>query len=164
MPFINEKFSTFHDFAISDLVGIYTKPRLEQSLRLEVNELRSGLLINDGTGSFSFRALPQLAQVAPSFGLAFFQADGDGKVDLYVSQNFYGPQRETGRMAGGLGALLLGLGDGGFREVWPEESGIMVPQDARGVEVVDLDGDGREDIAVAINSGRLKVLLNRVPR
>ena len=163
MPFLHEKFATFHGFAISDLVGIYTQPRLDQSLRLEANELASGILRNDGNGTFSFHRLPELAQVAPSFGLAFLQADSDGIPDLYLSQNFYGPQRETGRMAGGLGALLLGRGDGSFREVWPEESGIVVPGDGRKVAVVDLDGDGKDDLAVAVNNGALQVFLNRVP-
>ena len=89
-------------------------------------------------------------------------ADSDGNPDLYVSQNFYGPQRETGRMAGGLGALLLGNGDGTFREVWPKESGIMLPGDAREAAPVDLDGDGRPDIAVAVNRGNVQVFLNRI--
>ena len=110
------------------------------------------------------QALPDLAQLAPSFGMAFFHADSDGIPDLYVSQNFYGPQRETGRMAGGLGALLLGREDGSFREIWPEVSGIALAGDARGAVVVDLDGDGREDVAVALNNGPVKFLLNRVPR
>ncbi|MFN0126355.1 MAG: VCBS repeat-containing protein, partial [Verrucomicrobiales bacterium] len=164
MPFIREKFGTFHDFAVADLVGIYTKPKLEQSLQLEANELRSGILLNDGNGKFQFRPLPWLAQVAPCFGLAFLQADSDGKPDLYVSQNFYGPQRETGRMAGGLGALLMGMGDGTFREIWPAESGIVVPGDAREAAAVDVDGDGQDDLAVAVNNGNLQVFLNRVPK
>ena len=164
MPFIREKFATFHEFAISDLVGIYSQPRLDESLRLEANELASGLLLNDGTGKFHFRALPELAQLAPSFGMAFFHANSDGIPDLYVSQNFYGPQRETGRMAGGLGALLLGDGEGSFREIWPKTSGIVVPGDARKAVVVDLDGDGKQDVAVAVNNGPVQILLNRVPR
>ena len=96
--------------------------------------------------------------------MAFFHADSDGIPDLYVSQNFYGPQRETGRMAGGLGALLLGDGEGSFREIWPKTSGIALPGDARKAVVVDLDGDGKQDVAVAVNNGPVQILLNRVPR
>ena len=82
------------------------------------------------------------------------------KADLYNTQNFYGPQRETGRMSGGLGALLLGNGDGTFREVWPEQSGIAVPGDARGAAVIDLDADGWQDLAISQNNGILEVFLN----
>ncbi|NIP98797.1 MAG: CRTAC1 family protein, partial [Akkermansiaceae bacterium] len=49
--------------------------------------------------------------------------------------------------------------DGTFREVWPEESGIVVPGDARGAEAIDLNGDGRQDLAVAVNSGVLQVFI-----
>lgn len=160
MPFIATKFEKYHDFAIAGLSEIYSEPKLEHALRLEANELASGLLLNDGRANFTFLPLPQLAQVAPCFGLAFLDADADGKPDLYVSQNFYAPQRETGRMSGGLGALLLGNGDGTFREIWPEQSGIAVPGDARGVATIDLDADGWQDLAISQNSGNLQVFLN----
>lgn len=160
MPFIREKFGKYHDFAIAKLGEIYTEPKLESSLRLEANELASGVLINDGSGGFDFSPLPRLAQLAPCFGLGFLDADGDGRIDLYVSQNFYGPQRETGRMSGGLGLLLLGNGDGNFREVGPSESGISVAGDARGVAVIDLDQNGLPDLGIAENSGVLRVFLN----
>ena len=160
MPFIADKFDTFHAFAMASLDEIYSKPKLESALRLEANELSSGLLLNDGTGNFNFIPFPRLAQVAPSFGLAFLEADGDGNPDLYVSQNFYGPQRETGRMAGGVGLLLLGNGDGTFREVWPEVSGILLPQDARAAKAIDLNGDGKQDLAVAVNNGPMRIYLN----
>ncbi|MCA9217825.1 MAG: VCBS repeat-containing protein [Planctomycetales bacterium] len=161
MPFIADKYKNFHSFATADLADIYSTEKLQASTRLEANELASGILLNDGSGRFEFRALPRLAQVAPCFGLAFLDANGDGKKDLYVSQNFYGPQRETGRMAGGVGMLLLGHGDGSFTDVSANRSGIVIPDDARGVSVIDFNGDGADDIAVAVNNGKVRLLQNR---
>ena len=77
MPFIKEKFGNFHDFAVADLAEIFTKSKLERSLKLEANELASGILRNDGKGKFEFHPLPRLAQIAPSLGLVFLEADGD---------------------------------------------------------------------------------------
>ena len=161
MPFIAQKFKNFHSFATAGLADIYSTDKLQKAHKFEANELSSGLLINDGGGIFEFHPLPRLAQVAPCFGLAFLDADGDGKTDLYVSQNFYGPQRETGRMAGGVGMLLLGNGDGSFTELAPKQSGILIPGDARWAVALDFDDDGCDDLAVAVNNGQVRLLQNR---
>ena len=161
MPFISEKFEDFHSFAIAELTDIYPAAKLRNAIRFEANELSSGILLNDGHGKFIFKPLPRLAQTAPSFGLAFLEANGDGVIDLYVSQNFYGPQRETGRMAGGVGQLLLGRGDGSFSECGPKHSGIVIPNDARGAVAVDMNGDGKDDLAIAINNGPVRLMQNR---
>ena len=161
MPFLRVKFGTFHEFAIAELTEIYTAPKLANSLKLQANELANCILLNDGTGRFEFKALPRRSQIAPSLGLAFLDAGGDNKIDLYLSQNFYGPQRETGRMAGGVGKLLLGNGDGSFREVGPSQSGIVIPGDGRSAVALDYDGDGNDDLVVAVNNGPVKVLVNR---
>ncbi|MDB4759450.1 CRTAC1 family protein [Akkermansiaceae bacterium] len=76
---------------------------------------------------------PALAQASPSFGLQFCDANTDGFPDLYLVQNFFGPQPETGRMHSGLSLLLTGKGDGEFVPVWPEESGLIVSGDAKGL-------------------------------
>jgi len=123
----------FHNFATRSLEEIYPKEQLDTALHLEVNELKSGILINDGTGKFTFSPLPALAQASPSFGLSFCDANADGIPDLYLVQNFFGPQPETGRMNGGLSLLLTGRGNGEFDPVWPEQSGLVVPGDAKGL-------------------------------
>jgi hypothetical protein len=161
MPFLKEKFATFHAFASADLAGIYGDASLARSLRVSADELASGLFRNDGDGRFSFHPFPLLAQVSPARDLAFVDANGDAAPDLVVAQNFFGPQRETGRMDGGLGMLLLGNGDGAFRESWPQESGVFIPEDAVAARVADLDGDGADDIAVATNNGPVRVFLRR---
>ncbi|MEM9659092.1 MAG: FG-GAP-like repeat-containing protein, partial [Planctomycetota bacterium] len=132
MPFIKEKFGTYHAFASASLVDIYTEPCLDESLQLEVNTAEYGLLLNDGHGRFEFRALPRIAQAAPGFGIQFLHANDDAYPDLFIAQNFYTPQRETGRMNGGLGTLLLGSEGGNFSAVPANESGIVLPSDATG--------------------------------
>ena len=160
MPFIAQKFPSFHDFAIAELAEIYSPQKLENALKLEVNELASGILRNDG-GKFRFEPLPRMTQIAPSMGMCFFDANGDEHLDLWVSQNFFGAQRETGRMAGGVGQLLLGNGDGSFEEIGPGQSGLVIPEDARGAIAVDLNGDSRPDLAVSVNNGPVRLFLNQ---
>ena len=153
MPFLGNKFTKFHDFAIASLDEIYTEPKLEKAQRFEINSLESGALINDGKGNFRFEPFPTLAQVAPVFGISTLDANNDGIADVILAQNFFGPQAETGRFDGGVSLLLLGAGDGTFRTVPAHESGIVIPGDATATTLVDLDNDGQAELFVASNDG-----------
>ena len=126
MPMIKEKFHTYHDFAFSSLNEIYSSELLSSADRYEVTELASGLLENrtDSNGNIElvFRPLPRIVQSSPIFGSVLCDVNGDGNLDLYVVQNFSGPQRETGYMHGGVSQLLLADGSGGFEPISQDRS------------------------------------------
>jgi hypothetical protein len=63
-------------------------------------------------------------------------------------------------MDGGLGQFLQGLGDGTFLPIAPKESGITVRGDARSLAALDLDNDGRLDLAFARNNSATEIYLN----
>ena len=160
MPFLSQKFPKYHDFAISSLSDIYTPTCLDESLTVEVNNLETGMLINDGQAQFTFHALPTLAQISPGFGVVLTEVNGDGKTDICIAQNFYHPQRETGRMAGGVSLVMLGNGDGTFATQWPSESGVVVPADAKSLAVTDINNDGWQDLVVGVNDNHVHAFLN----
>ncbi|MDA0812848.1 MAG: VCBS repeat-containing protein [Verrucomicrobia bacterium] len=116
-------------------------------LRLEVATLESGGFLSQGSGRFSFAPFPRLGQIAPVFGIALADVDGDGALDCVLAQNTRSPQPETGHMDGGLGLVRRGHGRVGFKPVWP----------ATAVTVADLNGDGRPDVAMAVNNGPVEV-------
>lgn len=161
IPGLGAKFPTYHAFAAAGLSELFPAPVLDAALKVEVNTLETGVLLNDGRGRFSFHPLPRIAQVAPSYGAVLADIDGDGKLDLYLVQNFHGPQRETGRMDGGVSLLLMGNGDGTFDAVWPDRSGLVVPGDAKSLAVADLNDDGWEDFVVGVNNGEVLAFENR---
>ena len=161
MPFIKNKLPTFHTFASATLGEVYSPEKLEHSLKLSVTELNSGVLVNDGRARFSFQPLPRPAQMAPAFGVAAADLTGDGHADIVLTHNFFGPQRETGRMNGGLGLLLAGDGRGGFQPVPARGSGIVVPEDARSLALADVNGDQAPDLVFGINSGPVRAFLRR---
>ena len=109
--------------------------------------------MNQGNGKFEFRELPRPAQIAPIQGMVFGDFNQDGSLDLVVSQNFYNPQFETGPYAGGVGVLMAGDGNGGFSAILPQKSGVLLRGDPRGLDAVDLDGDGILDLVCPLNNG-----------
>ena len=161
MPSLGKKFSSFHAFASATLPQIYAPSNLKSAHRLAINELASGVLLNDGKGHLTFRPLPRLAQVSAVFGLVFHDWDADGRMDLAVSQNFYSPQPETGNVDGGLGMVLKGLGDGNFQPLRVDQSGLLLPGDAKALALADLNGDTRPDLVATVNSSSPKIFLNQ---
>ncbi len=161
MPHLAARYHTYHDFALASLQEIYTPTCLNDAHRFAATTLESGVLINDGASRFSFRPLPRIAQAAPGFGVIVTDFDADGHADIYMAQNFYTPQPETGRMAGGLSLLLLGKGDGTFAPVSPGQSGIVVPGDARSATIAYLDADPWPDLVVGLNNAAPVAFQNR---
>ena len=153
MPHLANRFHTYHDFALASLSDIYTSECLNDSERFTVTTLESGVLMNDGTGRFAFHPLPRLAQVAPGFGVLLTEVNGDGHADLYLAQNFFNAQPETGHMDGGMSQLLLGNGDGTFKPVSPHQSGLVVTGDGTAVVECGIQRSERSTLLVGVNDG-----------
>lgn len=164
MPSLQAKVGTFHNFASSALTELYQDTRLDSALKFEANTLESGILINDGQARFSWKPLPRVAQLSPGFGIALNDLDADGHLDAVLAQNFYHPQRETGRMDGGLGLYLENDGSGNLLPVTSPLSGLVISDDARSLTLSDLNQDGRPDLVFGINDGKTITYLNQSPR
>ena len=117
------------------------------------------MILNFGD-RMEIKPLPYLAQLAPSFGSVVADFNGDSHLDVFMLQNFFGPQVETGRMSGGLSAMLLGNGDGTFEELWPAKSGLIIPEDARSVTLCEFNDDNKPDLLVTCCDGPTRCFSN----
>src|SRR6185503_752443 len=109
MPMLKTKFPTYEKFALAKLDEVYGD-KLQSAEKFEANTLGTGIFWNEGKDAsgnvtFHYEALDRLAQVAPAFGLGLADFNGDGQTDIFLAQNFHGPQIETGRYDGGLSQL-----------------------------------------------------------
>ncbi len=159
MPHLKMRAPSYKDFAQKTLPELYTASALEKAQRLEATTLASMVFINDGSGVFRAQTLPSLSQLSPVMSMAVGDFNKDGMPDLALGQNFYDAQRETGRMNAGLGLILLGQGQGSFKELWPLESGFYERKNNRSLKAVDSNSDGKIDLISINNDQKIGVHL-----
>jgi enediyne biosynthesis protein E4 len=163
LPFVQDRYASFTAFSRAG-VDEFLEGHLSGLAASSINTLETMVFLNRGD-HFEARALPFEAQLSPVFGVAVADLDGDGHEDIFLSQNFFGVSADQSRHDAGLGVLLLGDGKGGFRPMSPEESGIHIFGEGRGVAISDFDQDGRPDLAVAQNRGEVRLFRNtQAPR
>ena len=157
-PGLTERLPTFRAYgqaAIGDILG-------SRAADFRLREAGTGdslVLLNRG-GRFERRPLPVEAQMAPVFGIAAADFDGDGREDLALAQNFFGVEPETSRFDAGRGLVLLGRGDGTFRPLDARRSGVVAWGEQRACATADFDGDGRTDVALSQNRGATLLFRN----
>ena len=153
IPPVGERMPTRADYAEADVgeaLGAWPEGRVEAT------ELRHMVFLNRGD-RFEAMPLPREAQQAPSMGLLVADANGDGREDLFLSQNFFATDEDTPRYDAGRGLWLEGDGRGGFRPVPGSESGVAAYGDQRGVAAADIDSDGRLDFVLGVNGGAARL-------
>lgn len=155
MPFIEEKFPSFTQFAEANLIDIYGKSSLDEALHLEVFEFRSVMIENNGKGKFTVRPLPLEAQYAPINGIVGDDFDNDGHMDLLLAGNKYESEVETSRADSGTGLLLKGSKKGKFTVIPNWKSGFFVPGNIKTLKKVSTNSGIL--VLVGENNGPLQI-------
>jgi enediyne biosynthesis protein E4 len=124
---LGARFPTHASFARTSIRELLSPAQRNQALRYRADTFASVFLRNNGDGTFTSSALPNLAQIAPIKAIVPHDVDGDGRHDLVVAGHIYAVAPNIPRADAGNGLWLRGDGEGRFTPVHPTESGFLAP-------------------------------------
>ncbi len=157
MPFIAEKFPTYHDFAIASLDEIFSKEKLQQAQHVEIEMMQSIYLKNVGEGQLQIHPLPIEAQFSVITDFVVNDFDEDGKLDVVVVGNKYETEVETAMYDASVGLLLKGDAKKMFIAVPPNESGLNIKGNMRTAKIVQTKNG--KVLLTAVNDGAINYQL-----
>ena len=102
---LKKKFTKYSDFAGRTVEEIIDKKDLDKAKLMEVQELRSGYLLNE-EGRFRFVPFQKELQMAPITCFLSYDFNGDGKDELLVGGNYFGVKPYHGRFGTFPGAVI----------------------------------------------------------
>jgi len=140
-PVLKKRYDNYKSFATATMDEIVTPDKRQNAMRLSANFLRSCYLRNDGGGKFTMLPLPNEAQISVIDGMVVDDFDEDGNPDILINGNDYGSDVSIGRYDAMNGLLLKGDGNGNFKALSIQQSGIYIP------------GNGKALIKLAGSSG-----------
>jgi hypothetical protein len=163
LPVLKKKFLTYKEFAKAGINDIIKTDSIKDMLVLKANYFKSAFIKNMGQGKFEMRALPDIAQIAPLYGMVTDDFNHDGNLDVAIVGNDHGTEVSVGRYDALNGLVMLGDGKGNFSPQSILQSGLFVPGDAKAL-VKLMGANNSYLLAASQNKGPLKLFKNKLPQ
>ena len=107
---LRKKFTNYRDFAGKTIDQIFDKETLDNSIVLNVSELRSGYLENNN-GKFTFVPFEHELQWGPIMDFLTYDFDQDGAEEVLAAGNYFGIKPYHGRFGSFSGAMIKSKND-----------------------------------------------------
>jgi enediyne biosynthesis protein E4 len=131
MPMFRKKFIRYHNYAGVTLDNLFTPAQQQGMQTFTTACFESGVLINNGDGSFTFKALPERAQFSTINDFVIDDFDNDGIKDILLSGNNNDADVGTGNYDATAALLLKGNANGNFAPVDFVTSGLKIKGEVR---------------------------------
>lgn len=135
-PKFRQRYNYFREFAEVTTDKFFSPEELKGALNLSANYLSTSVIINDGQGKFSMRALPNIAQIAPVNGISVLDLNADGLLDACLVGNDFGNEPTYGQYDAFSGLILIGDGKGNFNVQSSVKSGFKVGGDGKALGLI----------------------------
>ncbi|MEX2410808.1 MAG: VCBS repeat-containing protein [Candidatus Paceibacterota bacterium] len=134
IPDLTKSITSYRDFANRDVSQLVDSELLNVSLKKQLVELRSLVLINDGDGKFQKNYLLFEAQLFPIKSILPYDIDNNGSLDLLLAGNKYAVKPSFGgRQDAGYGLTLKNNGAGKFTPYLFNKTGFLVKGEGRSI-------------------------------
>lgn len=155
MVSMRSKFTNYASYSKAKMTDLFTTDELEKVQVLTANTLDSYYLENTSEGFVPYK-LPILAQAFPIYAILPIDLNQDGHLDLVLGGNQTFTRIRIGMIDAGLGLALLNDGQGNFRTLTPEESGLKIKGDIK--SILPLELNGKTQLLFGINQQALQLL------
>lgn len=161
LPHLKARYPTFADYAGTAPTDLLSREQREAAAHHRVEQLASVIGWNDGDGRFRVDSLPFRAQLAPMYGMAAADVDGDDVPEILIGGNLSAARPQAGAYDAARGTVLRQDADGRYRAVPTPQSGFVSPGEIRAIQPVR--HEGRLLLFVARNDDRLLVFRPTTP-
>jgi enediyne biosynthesis protein E4 len=156
LPTLKKENLKASDYAKRSVEQLFKPELVNNSLVKTVDISQSVIAINEGSGKFTIKPLPDRVQWSCVCGIFCTDLNNDGNADLVMGGNNFGLKPQFSRQDASYGHVLLGDGKLGFEWTNYSESGFFIRDELRHLRSFK-DKAGHTYMFAAINSAQPKV-------
>ncbi len=160
IPALKKRFLYAEDFAKASFENLLSADDLQKADTLSADYFANAVLMNDGNGNFTVKAMPWEAQLSPYRDAVVVDANGDSLPDILLVGNYYENNIQMGRYDADYGTLLLNQGRDSF-SVAPL-NGVTIKGQTRHVREINIVG--KRSYIMARNNDSVKVIRFAPPK
>ena len=136
VPGIKANISSYAEFGSLTFDQVYSNFDTNNAEIHKATYFESALLLNQNN-QFTFTALPNTTQVAPTNGIVVLDIDNNGTDEIISVGNHFPVEVETGRYDAHIGSVMTN----DFKAISLQNSGFFNDKDARDIDVITIKGN-----------------------
>lgn len=156
VPSLKKKNLKHRDYADKPIQQLFSSDIIKNCQIKQFNYCASVIAINEGDGKFRIQKMPAMLQLTSTNAVHITDLDGDGKPDMILGGNEYGFLPQFERLDAGRGAVMMNMGNGAFRLLDAQQSGIEINGQVRDIQEIR---NGNEKQILFLRNDMYPVLL-----